>query len=198
MVKEAAGSDGLAHLLSDRRLNAVLIGPGIGVGEATRAKVRAVLAEPRAVVLDADAITSFAQARGELLDALHQHCVLTPHEGEFRRLFPGEGDRLGRALRAAAEAGAIVLLKGSDTIVAAADGRACIMPEAPPELATAGSGDTLAGIILGLLAQGMPAYEAAASGAWLHAQAAWGAGPGLIAEDLAERLPAVLAALVRG
>jgi NAD(P)H-hydrate epimerase len=198
MVKEAAGSDGLTHLLSDRRLNAVLIGPGIGVGEATRAKVRAVLAEPRAVVLDADAITSFAQARGELLDALHQHCVLTPHEGEFRRLFPGKGDRLGRVLRAAAEAGAVVLLKGNDTIVAAADGRACIMPEAPPELATAGSGDTLAGIILGLLAQGMPAYEAAASGAWLHAQAAWGAGPGLIAEDLAERLPAVLAALVRG
>jgi NAD(P)H-hydrate epimerase len=197
MVKEAGGSEGLARLLGDRRLNAVLIGPGAGVGEATRGKVLAVLAEPRAVVLDADAITSFADCRDRLLAALHERCVLTPHEGEFRRLFPGEGDPLGRVLKAAAEAGAVVLLKGSDTIVAAPDGRACIMPEAPAELATAGTGDTLAGIILGLLAQGMPAYEAAAAGAWLHAQAARGAGPGLIAEDLAERLPLVLAALAR-
>jgi NAD(P)H-hydrate epimerase len=194
MVKQVVGSGGLAQLLGDQRFNAVLIGPGAGVGEGTRAKVLAVLAQPRAVVLDADAITSFAETRGELLGSLHRNCVLTPHEGEFRRLFPGEGDRLSRARQAAAEAGTVVLLKGSDTIVAAPDGRACIMPEAPAELATAGTGDVLAGIILGLLAQGMPTYEGAAAGAWLHAQAARGAGAGLIAEDLAERLPAVLAA----
>ena len=195
MVKPAAGAEGLGGLLADARLNAVQIGPGAGVGDATRAKVLAVLAARRGAVLDADAITSFADCRGELIGALHQACVLTPHEGEFRRLFPGEGDRLGRALAAAREAGAVVLLKGGDTIVAAPDGRACVLGDAPPELATAGSGDTLGGIILGLLAQGMPAYEAAAAGAWLHAEAARGAGPGLIAEDLAERLPVVLAGL---
>lgn len=197
MVKPVAGAAGLAQLLQDARLNAVLIGPGAGVGEETREKVLAILSRPRGVVLDADAITSFADSRDQLLAALHQGCVLTPHEGEFRRLFPGEGDRLTRARRAAAEAGAVVLLKGNDTIVAAPDRRACIMPGAPPELATAGSGDVLAGIILGLLAQGMPAYEAAAAGTWLHAQAARHAGPGLIAEDLADRLPPVLAALAR-
>ena len=161
--------------------------------------MRAVLAEPRAVVLDADAITSFAQARGELLAALHQHCVLTPHEGEFRRLFPGEGDRLGRALQAAAEARAVVLLKGkrhhrggTRTGVPASCRRP--RPSLPPQAAaTRWPGSSSA-----CWRQGMPAYEAAAAGAWLHAQTARGAGPGLIAEDLAERLPAVLAALVRG
>ena len=125
MTKPVAGAEGLAGLLADERLNAVLIGPGVGVGEGTRAKVLAVLAARRGTVLDADAITSFADRRGELLGALHDRCVLTPHEGEFRRLFPVEGDRLGRARAAAREARAVVLLKGGDTIVAAPDGRAC-------------------------------------------------------------------------
>lgn len=197
MTKPVADTRALAALLADTRFSALLIGPGAGVGQATREAVAAVLATGRPAVLDADALTSFAQARAALLGSLHQHCALTPHDGEYARLFDHQGDRLARALAASREAGAIVLLKGADTVVAAPDGRAAIQPSAPPELATAGSGDVLGGIILGLLAGGVPAFEAAAAGVWLHAAAADGAGPGLIAEDLSERLPAVMAALAR-
>ena len=194
MTKPAGGAAGLAAQLADARFNAVLLGPGAGVGEATRDAALVALATGRAVVLDADALTSFADHRGDLFAALSHNCVLTPHDGEFARLFEFAGDRLARARAASATCGAVVVLKGGDTVVAAPDGRAAIQAEAPPALATAGTGDVLAGLILGLLAQGMPAFEAAAAGVWLHAQAARLAGPGMIAEDLAQQVAGALRA----
>ena len=188
MTKPVADAEALSGLLADVRYRSVLIGPGAGVGEDTRAMVLATLAAGTPSVLDADALTSFAQARESLFAVLGPHCVLTPHDGEFARLFDATGDRLSRGRAASAACGAVVLLKGADTVVAAPDGRAAIQSEAPPWLATAGTGDVLAGLIAGLLAQGMPAFEAAAAAAWLHAEAARAAGPGLIAEDLAPHL----------
>ena len=140
-------------------------------------------------------MTSFTARPGQLFSAIKGPCLLTPHEGEFRRLFASSGDKLRRARAAAAESGAVVLLKGADTVVAAPDGRAIVQPAAPATLATAGSGDVLAGVALGLLAQGMPVFEAAAAAVWLHAQAARALGPGLIAEDLIEALPAECSSL---
>jgi NAD(P)H-hydrate epimerase len=193
MVRPFADQAGFARELEDERRNAILLGPGAGVGEDLRQKVLAALAGGKACVLDADALTSFADQRERLFAAIGGPCLLTPHEGEFRRLFDHGGDKLTRARAAAAESGAVVLLKGADTVVAAPDGRAIVQPAAPPTLATAGSGDVLAGIALGLLAQGMPVFEAAAAAMWLHAQAAASRGPGLIAEDLIEALPVALA-----
>ncbi len=184
-------------LLADPRCPAAVIGPGLGVGAETRALALAALAAERAVVLDADALTSFAADPAALWRA-GGRMVLTPHDGEYARLFAHTGDRLHRARAAAAESGAVVLLKGPDTVVAAPDGRAAITADAPPSLATAGSGDVLAGIIGGLLAQGMPCFEAAAAGAWLHGRAAAARPPeGLIAEDVAEAVPTALAAAVK-
>ncbi|MBL6951238.1 MAG: NAD(P)H-hydrate dehydratase [Alphaproteobacteria bacterium] len=193
--------DGAAfrRLLLDPRRNAVCLGPGAGLGaggvKRLRGNVLAALDLGKAVVLDADAITAFATARKSLFRQLHGNCILTPHQGEFSRLFPGPGDKLQRTRQAAADCGAVVLLKGPDTVIAAPDGRAVINANAPPDLATAGSGDVLAGFCTGLLAQGVPAFEAAAAACWLHGAAAQCFGPGLIAEDLANALPAVLSAL---
>ena len=206
MVRPVEGAAELAKFLSDRRLNALAIGPGAGVGEATCERVLAALEGERAVVLDADAITSFAADPQRLAKALQarsaQATVLTPHAGEFSRYFGALDEetkvlsKLERARLAAKLVGAVVVLKGADTVVAAPDGRAAISANAPAYLATAGAGDVLTGMATGLLAQGMPAFEAAAAAVWLHGEAAAAFGPGLIAEDLPETLPQVYRALL--
>jgi ADP-dependent NAD(P)H-hydrate dehydratase / NAD(P)H-hydrate epimerase len=195
MVAPFGDLDDFGRLLADPRRNGILLGPGAGVGERLRHQVLHALRARKACVLDADALTSFAEQPSALFDAIAGPCVLTPHEGEFHRLFAQTGDKLSRARAAAAQSGAVVLIKGADTVVAASDGQALVQPDAPPSLATAGSGDVLAGITLGLLVQGMPPLAAAAAAVWLHARAGYLAGPGLIAEDLPEVLPAVLAEL---
>jgi hydroxyethylthiazole kinase-like uncharacterized protein yjeF len=197
MLRPFEAPEGLSELLSDVRKNAVLLGPGLGVGEATCRLVEAALRSHAGVVLDADAITSFAGDLPRLqaaIGARHHPVVLTPHDGEYARLFGDVADtRLVRARRGAAESGAVVVLKGADTVVAEPGGRASINANATPWLATAGAGDVLAGVIAGLIAQGMKPFEAASAAVWLHGAAADDFGPGLIAEDLPERLPAVLA-----
>lgn len=187
MLRPFDNADAFGEMLSDRRFNAVGIGPGLGVGEETRRLVAASLGPARSVVIDADALTSFAGDPDRLFGAIARGgpAVLTPHDGEFARLFAEiAGSRLERARAAAARSGAIVLLKGPDTVIARPDGFAAICANAPPTLATAGSGDVLAGLITGLMAQGMPAFEAACAAAWIHGEAAEALGVGLIAEDL--------------
>jgi ADP-dependent NAD(P)H-hydrate dehydratase / NAD(P)H-hydrate epimerase len=190
------------EMLNDKRLNTCVIGPGAGVGVHTRDLVLTALSAGRRLVLDADALTSFAEAPDRLFEAIRNfpdpQVVLTPHEGEFPRLFSDLSNKhplrskLERVRAAAERSGAVVLLKGPDTVVASPDGRATIAANAPPWLASAGAGDVLSGIISGLLAQGVGAFDAASMGVWMHGQAAREAGPGLIAEDLPETLPAVM------
>jgi hydroxyethylthiazole kinase-like uncharacterized protein yjeF len=200
MVRAADGADELRALLADKRLNVVALGPGLGVSAHTRKLVEAALDGECAVVLDADALTSFAENPNVLFAAISaktRPVVMTPHQGEFSRLFNGALQALGKTSKlvlgrmAAKTSGAIVLLKGPDTIIAAPDGGAALTENAPAWLATAGSGDVLAGIIAGLLAQHMPAFESACAGAWLHGEAGREAGPGLISEDLPEALPSI-------
>jgi hydroxyethylthiazole kinase-like uncharacterized protein yjeF len=198
MVRAVDGAEELRGLLTDKRLNAVVLGPGLGVGAATRDLVLAALDGGRAAVLDADALTSFEADPAALFAKTAQRpVVLTPHQGEFARLFKSimqgaeNESKVGQARAAARASGAAVLLKGADTVIAAPDGRVAICENAPAWLATAGSGDVLAGMIAGLLAQGMTAFEAACAGAWLHGEAGNEAGPGLISEDLPETLPQV-------
>lgn len=186
------GDHAFRAYLADPRRNAVLVGPGAGVGGQTRQRVLAALKTNKATVLDADAISAFSGKRRELIAALNARCVLTPHDGEYARLFAHQGDRLKRARLAAKESGAVVVLKGADTVVAAPDGRAAINADAPPDLATAGTGDVLAGMVLGFLAQGMAAFEATCAAAWMHGACAAAFGSGLIAEDLPEQIPGVL------
>jgi hydroxyethylthiazole kinase-like uncharacterized protein yjeF len=201
MVRAVDTAIEFAEELNDRRFNAVAIGPGAGISDRTRDFVHTALSAERHLVLDADALTSFADAPDRLFEqikaAADPQIVLTPHEGEFPRLFsdisnkhPGRS-KLERVRAAAERSGAVVLLKGADTTVAAPDGRATIAANAPPWLATAGAGDVLAGVIAGFLAQGVAAFEAASMAVWMHGEAAREAGPGLIAEDLTETLPAV-------
>jgi ADP-dependent NAD(P)H-hydrate dehydratase / NAD(P)H-hydrate epimerase len=200
MLKAIDGSAGLSMLLEDPRINTVVIGPAAGVGDATKANVLAILRSGAGAVLDADALTSFKGAPDELFDAVKARkapVVMTPHAGEFGRLFPDlEGGKLEQARMAARRSGATVVLKGSDTIVAAPEARAVINDNAPGRLGTAGTGDVLAGLMGGLLAQGMEALDAAAAAVWIHGEAGnrWGK-PGLIAEDLPGLIPDVLAML---
>ncbi|MGE5260125.1 MAG: NAD(P)H-hydrate dehydratase [Actinomycetota bacterium] len=202
MVREADDARGLEALLADERKNAALIGPGVGVGPRTKAMVLAALGSSASVVLDADAITSFAEDAAALFAAIGKRTapvVLTPHEGEFARLFGDlAGSKLDRAREAAVRSGATILLKGADTLVAAADGLASINATTSSWLATAGSGDVLAGMVLGLLAERMPPFAAASTAVWLHGKAAKDFGPGLIAEDVPEMLPKVLRELLAG
>ncbi len=186
-------------LLADARKNAVLLGPGNGLGEPTRRRTLAALEAQKRVVLDADALSVFRDDPQELFAAIRAPTVLTPHEGEFARLFPDlRGGKLERARRAAEISGAVVLLKGSDTVIAAPGGAAVINANAPPSLAVAGAGDVLAGLVLGLLAQDMEPFAAASGAAWLHGEAAAACGPGLVSEDLPAALPAILRRLHSG
>ena len=209
MVLKISDADELGELLWDTRLNALCLGPGLGLTERAQALIGTVLALKRAVVLDADALTLFKDRPADLFEMLHAGAVLTPHGGEFARLFPDLAKKLAAeplsgpayskvdAVRAAAKrAGCVVLLKGPDTVIAAPDGRCSVhsaqFDRSAPWLATAGSGDVLAGLITGLMARGFDPLSACETGAWLHAESALQFGPGLIAEDLPEHLPAVL------
>ncbi|WP_319024800.1 NAD(P)H-hydrate dehydratase [Nisaea sediminum] len=197
IVLSAEGLPEFEAMLSDPRKNAVLVGPGHGVTGRTRAFSAAALRAGKAVVLDADALTVWSENAAGLALLIKGPVVLTPHEGEFRRLFPAlEGSKLERARAAALHTGAVLVLKGPDTVIAAPDGRGAINGNAPPWLATGGTGDVLAGTILGLLAQGMPPFEAAAAAVWINGAAAERFGPGLIAEDLPEKFPSILASLL--
>ncbi len=209
MLTRISGAKALTDLLADTRLNALCLGPGLGVADHGRDLVVAALASRRPVVLDADALTVFRDAPSTLFDMLHEKAVLTPHGGEFARLFPDLAQRLATNSRigpayskvdatraAAARAGCTVLLKGAATVIATADGRCSVhsaqYERAAPWLATAGSGDVLAGFITGLLARGAAPIAACETAAWLHTQCALSFGPGLIAEDIPEELPSVL------
>jgi len=192
MAQPLAKHEDFARLLTDTRYTAFSIGPGAGVSDTTRLRALDMLKTGKPVVIDADAISVFASRPEELFEAIRGDCVITPHEGEFKRIFAVSGDKLARARQAARRSGAVVVLKGSDTVIAAPDGRAIINSNAPPALATAGSGDVLGGFILGFLAQAMDAFPAAAAAVWLHGAAAAAFGAGLMAEDLPDLLPAVL------
>ena len=183
----------------DDRVRSLLIGPGAGVSDDLMNDVAALLLRKIPVVLDADALTAFSAKPEMLLVVLHTQAVLTPHEGEFARLFPdiSLNDRAKAALDAAKRAGAVVLLKGAKTLIAAPDGRIAINHHASPWLATAGSGDVLAGLICGLLAQGNEAFEAAAIACWLHGDIGVRAGPGLTADAMVGHLALVLRDILR-
>ena len=210
MLKRCGDAAELQERLADGRLNAFVLGPDFGAGEGARAYAAAVLAAGRRLVLDADGITAFQDEKEALFEIAREAAfkqtdgepalVLTPHAGEFKRLFPdlaeaGDLSKLDRARQAAARSNAVVVLKGRDTVIAAPDGCAAINASGTSWLATAGTGDVLTGIIAAQLAQRTPSFEAAAAGVWMHGKAAEAFGPGLIAEDLPNMLPKVLAEL---
>ncbi len=200
MLTPVSDASALQDLLSDPRLTALGLGPGLGLARA-RELVPQALAARRPTMLDADALTAFADTPDDLFGALHDACVLTPHAGEFARLFPDLDltDPVAAVRAAAARAGCTVLLKGRATLIASSKGRVGLHAAAygreAPWLATAGAGDVLGGLVTGLLARGMEPFEAAATSAWLHVEAARQFGPGLIAEDLPALLPQVLSEL---
>jgi len=199
MVREANDGRALSALLQDKRINALVIGPGNGVGTATQEKVAAALASSANVVLDADGLTSFAADPTALFRQLNERAVLTPHEGEFEKLFPGllakSTNRIEAARAAAQRARAVVLLKAPDTVIAKPNGDTAVNTNAPSHLATAGAGDVLAGTIAGLQAQGLSAFDATRTATFLHGECGRIAGAGLIAEDLPECLPQAVKSL---
>ena len=212
MLRSVDGAPGLREALEDQRFTSLCLGMGLGLGRGTHDLVFAALESGRPVVLDADALSRFQRSQEELFKRLHPKAVLTPHAGEFKRLFPDiagkldanatEGptySKVDATREAAARAGCTVLFKGPDTVIASPDGtcaiNASVYERAAPWLATAGSGDVLAGFIAGLLARGVPPQKAAETGAWLHTECALSFGPGLISEDIPEELPKVLGAL---
>lgn len=206
MLRRCSDVGDLEAALEDRRFSVFVLGPGFGIGETARLYAKAVLQADRALVLDADGLSSFADEPEALFALLRERpgrAVLTPHDGEYARLFPDLAanpllSKLDRAKAAAVRAGAVVLLKGSDTVIADPSGRAVINDTGTPWLATAGSGDVLAGMIAGLLARGLSSFDAAAAAVWIHGRAAELAGPGLIAEDLPGLLPRVFSELASG
>jgi NAD(P)H-hydrate epimerase len=191
MVKSISATHDREQLISDDRVTAYLIGPGAGVTAETRTLVLKLLATRKPLVIDADAISVFQHDPKTLFDAIHGPCVLTPHEGEFARIFAMSESREQRAVSAAEMAHATVVLKGAKTLIATPNNPLIINESAPANLATAGTGDVLAGMILGLLAQKMNANLASAAAVWMHGEAAKKFGKGLIAEDLPDLLPSV-------
>jgi hydroxyethylthiazole kinase-like uncharacterized protein yjeF len=206
MVRRIDSAGELSNFILERKVNALVLGPGGGVGKEMRGMVAAALKSKAACVLDADALTSFAgrlASLSKMIGARKAATVLTPHEGEFVRLFKGKefakaASKTERALSAARLTGTIVVLKGAGTVVATPKGKASVAANAPPTLATAGAGDVLSGMIAGLLAQGMEASLAASAAVWLHGEAAKQFGPGLIAEDLSEQLPSLFRRILKG
>jgi hydroxyethylthiazole kinase-like uncharacterized protein yjeF len=196
IIKMARDTLAFVDLIETPKVTAWLIGPGVGVTVQTRKRVLAGLRTAKPAVLDADAISVFEDNPELLFESIVGPCLLTPHEGEFAKLFGFAGNKLSRARKAAHLSGSVILLKGADTVVAHPDGRAVINSNAPASLATAGSGDVLAGLSMGLIAQGMEPFDAACAAAWLHGAAAEQFGPGLIAEDLIEQMPVVLRGLM--
>lgn len=181
------------NLLKDLRVKSILIGPGNGVTAETKQNVLDILKLSKNTVLDADALSIFQDDPQELFEAINSDVVLTPHAGEFKRIFP----KLESAIDAASLSGATVLLKGHDTIIASPNGNCVINKAAPTSLATAGSGDVLAGLITGFMAQGVPGFTACCMASYIHSEAARNFGPGLISEDLLDEIPKALSSLTR-
>jgi len=197
IIKSFYNFSQIKYYFKTKKVSAIVIGPGLGIGSRLRRLIINCVRMGLPVVLDADAISNFANEPKKLFNAtLAGNGVLTPHEGEFGRIFNFEGSKVSRALQAARVSGATVLLKGAKTVIASPDGRAAINDNAPPWLATAGSGDVLAGMIGAIAAQGVPSFEAACIAAWLHGAAANQIGPGLIASDLPSFLPVEIAKLI--
>ena len=193
MVKPVVDAAAFLQLVSADKVACAVIGPGAGVGAVTREMVQAGLSTGKPLVLDADALTSFAEDPDELFAATHGKCVVTPHDGEFARLFSAGDTREERAAAAARSCRSVVVLKGAHTVIAAPNGDVVVNHNAAPSLATAGSGDVLAGIIAALMAGGMTPFDAACAAVWVHGEAARIGPPGLIADDLPELVAAVLA-----
>lgn len=193
MVKPSANLVSFKEIISDKRVNSVLIGPGNGVTDATKQKVLAALKLAKNCILDADALTVFKDNPEELFTNVRDNAIITPHQGEFERLFTfNKSDPVTSCLDAAKRSGAVVVLKGPETIIANKQGEVIINNDTTPFLATAGSGDVLAGIIAGLVAQKVKLFYAAAIGVWIHSQAGKKFGAGLVSEDLPNLIPLVL------
>lgn len=194
LVEDWSGS--FSDHFKDKRRTAALLGPGAGGG--VKDTVLEALQWQKPCILDADALTCFQDGPGELFDALHKNCVLLPHEGEFTAIFPDvTGSREEKVKTAVERTGACILLKGAETLIGAPDGRMVQNTHASPYLATAGSGDVLAGLITGLIAQGMPVFEAVCAGCWMHGEAALRFGPGLVASDIQWQIPGIMADLIK-